>query len=222
MSLLNNVFSIYLIRSIFLVCSRSRVVGRQHLPPPGTPGVLAMTHLSHYDPIVVGALLRRKIDFMARAEFYRTAGARWSCEHSDCIRIDRYGHALPGIREARQRLQQGRLVGIFPEGEIMRDGQSVLLGGPLKGGAALLARRSGVPIYPCVVLNSEQFRRVVPWLPLRKGRLWVSVGPALHAPDDLPPGRPGREALSAQLADACRALYREIESRDDLPPEAKP
>ena len=222
MSLLNNPISVYTTRSILAVGSRSVISGRTHLPPPGQPAILAIAHLSHYDPVVAAALLRRKIDFMARAEFYQTPAARWACRHSDCIRIDRYGNALPGIREAIDRLRRGRLVGIFPEGEIMAGSQSVLNGGPIKGGAALLARRTGAPIIPCVLLNSEQHRQVKPWLPLRAGRLWLSLGPPIHPPRDLPAGRPGRAELSLRLADALRAIYAELQQRFRLPSEACP
>ena len=201
-------------------------MGREHLPAPGPgPGrgaLLAVSHLSHYDPVVVGTLLRREVDWMARAEFYRTTGSRWACKHSGCIELDRQGHALPGLREALRRLEAGRLVGIFPEGEIMAGPASVLNGGPLRGGAALLARRAKVPIVPCVVLNSDQHRRVGPWLPLRRGRLWVGLGEPLYAKPELGPGRRSRAELSARLAESLRAVYHGLCERCDVPAEVRP
>ncbi|MEL7089052.1 MAG: hypothetical protein AAGL98_11530, partial [Planctomycetota bacterium] len=83
MSLLNHRASVELIHAIFRVTSRCRFLGREHLPPRGTPAVLAVAHLSHYDPVVAAALLRRKVDWMARAEFYATAGSRWAVERCD-------------------------------------------------------------------------------------------------------------------------------------------
>ncbi|MBB6428817.1 lysophospholipid acyltransferase family protein [Algisphaera agarilytica] len=222
MSLLNNTAIATGIHAIFRVTSRCAFVGREHLPAKGQPYILAIAHLSHYDPVVVGALLRRKLDFMARAEFYETPIARWCVEHAGCVRIDRYGQALPGVREALRRLEKRRPIALFPEGEIMSGDDSVLNGGPVKGGAGLLARRSGVPIVPCVVLGSEQFRRVMPWLPLRTGRLWIGLGEPIRVAGDARPGRASRAASSAELAQAMRRVYRQMQERFDIPGEVKP
>lgn len=220
MSLLNNSAIATLFHGIFRLTSRCHYLGREHLPPRGVPCVLAIAHLSHYDPVVVGVLLRRPLDFMARAEFYETPASRWFVENARCVKIDRYGHALPGIREALRRLAAGRQVGIFPEGEIMRGENSVLNGAGVKGGAALLSRRGAVPIIPCVVLGSDQFRRFVPWLPLRTGRLWIGlgepIGPPIGGDAWAKPGRASRDAVSAQLAEAMRELHRQMRERFDL------
>ncbi|MEM7626708.1 MAG: lysophospholipid acyltransferase family protein [Planctomycetota bacterium] len=228
MSLLNNRLTVEMVHAIFRVTSRCYFLGRQHLPARGTPAVLAVAHLSHYDPVVAGALLRRKVDWMARAEFYETPKARWACDHADCVRIDRYGHALPGIREGLRRLEQDRLLGIFPDGEIMVGEDSVLNGAAIKGGAALLARRASarrgepVPIVPCVVLGSDQFRRLRPWLPLKAGRLWIGLGKPIATRVDAHPGRATRAAVSAELADALREVCRQMRERFDIPDEVLP
>lgn len=222
MSLLNNAAAATFIHAVFRLTSRCAFLGREHLPPRREPYILAIAHLSHYDPVVAGALLRRRLDYMARAEFYETPIARWCVEHAGCIRIDRYGQALPGVREALRRLERRRPVAIFPEGEIMSGHDSVLNGGPVKGGAALLSRRSGVPVIPCVVLGSEQFRKVLPWLPLRTGRLWIGLGPALEPPSDAKPGRASRTSESRRLAEAMRAVYAQLHERFDIPNEVTP
>ena len=230
MSLLNNRVTVETVHAIFRMTSRCHLLGREHLPPRGTAALLAVAHLSHYDPVVAGALLRRKVDWMARAEFYATPKARWACERCDCVRIDRTGPALPGIREGLERLAQDRLLGIFPDGEIMRGGDSVLNGAAIKGGAALLARRASqtgtpVKIVPCVVLNSDQFRRVLPWLPFKAGRLWVGLGEPMTV-DSEPTRGPSRRAIrandSARLAEALRAVYRQLRERFDIPDEVLP
>ena len=222
MSLLNNAASIHTTRFILGVGSRCVIEGRHHLPAPGTPALLAVSHLSHYDPVVVGGLLRRKIDWLARAEFYRTPAARWACTHCDCIELDRYGHALPGMRQALDRLRQGRLVGIFPEGEIILGPDSALSGGPVRGGVALLSRRAQVPIVPCVVINSDQLRRVTPWLPLKQGRLWISLGQPIMPDPDARPGRASRRRLADRVAEALRDVYRSLCDRHDIPPQVGP
>ncbi|MEM9420648.1 MAG: lysophospholipid acyltransferase family protein [Planctomycetota bacterium] len=222
MSLLNNTVIATGIHTLFRVTSRCAFMGREHLPAKGEPYILAIAHLSHYDPVVVGALLRRELDYMARAEFYETPFARWCVEHASCVRIDRSGPALPGVREALRRLEQRRPIAVFPEGEIMSGGDSVLNGGPVKGGAGLLARRSGAPIVPCIVLGSEQFSRVVPWLPFRMGRLWIGLGEPIEVDTAAKPGRASRAVASAQLAEAMREVYRDMQAKFDIPDGVKP
>lgn len=222
MSLLNNPMTVWPSHGIFRLSSRCEFVGLEHAPRAGSACILAVAHLSHYDPVVVSALLRRKVDWIARDEFYRTPTARWWVEHCDCIRIDRYGFALPGIRESLGRLAADRLVGIFPDGEVMSGERSVLNGAPLKAGAAVLARRAGVPIVPCVVLGCNQFKRFLPWLPTKSGRLWFGLGPAITVPDGAPAGRATRTAVSAELGEAMRSIYHEMRQRFDIPDEVLP
>lgn len=242
MSLLNNRVTVEFAHAIFRVTSRCYFLGREHLPPRGTPAVLAVAHLSHYDPVVAAALLRRKVDWMARAEFYATPASRWAVEHADCVKIDRYGQALPGIREGLRRLEINRLLGIFPDGEIMRGDDSVLNGAAIKGGAALLARRAtetsdpktsgdagefsgGVPVVPCVVLGSDQFRGVLPWLPLKVGRLWIGLGEPITVSAQAAAGQPRRATRavdSAKLADALRVVCTQMRERFEIPDEVLP
>lgn len=222
MSPLNNVLTICLAHGIFQLTSRIQCLGLEHAPRWGQRGLLAVAHLSHYDPVVVSALLGRKVDWIARDEFYHTAMARWWVQQCDCIRIDRTGFALPGIREGVRRVEAGRLVGIFPDGEVMSGDRSVLNGARLKGGAAVIARRTNVPIVPCVVLGCNQFKRFIPWLPIRSGQLWIGLGPPVTVPEGAPAGRATRAAVSAELGEAMRAVYQKMRQRFDIPDEVLP
>jgi 1-acyl-sn-glycerol-3-phosphate acyltransferase len=211
MHLLNNTATLALSHFILTAGSRNRVVGLEHLREARALGrgsfVLAAAHLSHYDPPIIASLIRHRVAWMARDEFYRRAFSRWWVESYGAIRTPRCGPALPCIREAMAHLKRGETVGIFPEGEVCAGPASVLHGGPIKGGAALLARRAGVPILPCVLLNAQQFTRVTPWLPLRRGTMQLGFGPLLYAPLDAKPGRDARRALTLQLGEALRDTH---------------
>ena len=222
MSLLNNAATIATIRSIFALTSSCHRLGVERVPRDKKGLLLACTHLSHYDPLCVSVLLRRKVDWMARAEFFRSPVASWFVTQASGFEIDRFGFALPGIREALRRLEQDRCVGVFPEGEVSRGKTSVLHGGPLKQGVALVARRAAVPVVPCVMLNAQQFSRVVPWLPLRSGRLYVGFGEPLRADENLPPGRASRAELTQRIDCALVALYQELCERFDVPEKLRP
>lgn len=221
-SLLNNPFSRFFCRGIFLVSNRCEVMGVEHLPERHDGLILACTHLSHYDPFCVSVLTRRHVEWMARIESFHTPLSEWLTRRSDAFAVDRFGFALPGIREALRRLERGGLVGIFPEGEVMNEQTSALTRGELKAGVGLLARRTGAPVVPCVMLNSHQFSNVTPWLPLRAGRLWVGFGEPLYADASLPRGRASRWELTERLHASLRDVYAGLLERFDVPPEALP
>ena len=221
MSVLNNALTLTLVRGIVGLGSRNKVLGKERVPRSHEGLLLACTHLSHYDPFSISVLLRRKVDWMARAEYFRNAFPRFWVTRCDAFRIDRAGPWLPGVREALRRLDEGRLVGIYPEGDVTRDVNSVLLGAPIKQGAAMLARYSQVPVVPCVVLGSDQFRSVTPWLPLRSGRLWIGFGNPLEADYSMPRGRASRAELTERLAEAMRELYAEMLAEWNIEEHAK-
>src|SRR5207244_8146522 len=80
------------------------------------------------------------------------------------------------IRTAIERLKNGRIVGLFPEGGI-RDGvRSLLEGAPLRPGASTLAHMAGVPILPCVILGSDRLYSKKSWRPLRRTTIWIAFG----------------------------------------------
>lgn len=206
--LMNNRAFLTLTHGVFRLTSRCTFTGAEHFPASGPPCLLAVAHVSHYDPVVVSTLSRRVIAWWARSEFYATVGPRWFVSNAGSIEIDRHGPALPGVRDALAALAAGRTVGLYPEGQLRGADNSVLTGGRMNAGVATLARRSGRSVVPCVALGGAQFRRLAPWLPLRSGRLAIAYGAPLIATDtERRPGRAGRAAFSARVGAAMRALY---------------
>ena len=210
MALLNNPLTLGVARAIFAMTSHSTVLGRDRIPRDHRGLLLACTHLSYYDPLTVSVLLGREVDWMAREEFFVRPSNSWLIRKSGGFPIARFGPALPGIREAMRRLEQGRLVGIYPEGEVLWGSASVLSGAPTREGVGLLARRARVPVVPCVALNSDQFKRLVPWLPLRAGRLWVVFGHPIEPELSQPPGRRSRREITDLVGEGLRSSYREL------------
>ncbi len=164
--------------------------------------ILACTHLSHLEPIVVSCVVRRHVRWMARIEFYR---ARWSAavlKWGGAFAVDRYGHSLPAVRTAIRLARQGEVVGIFPEGEVCKGARSVLRGAEIKRGVCAVAIHAGVPVVPVVVLGTDQLNRVAPWLPFKRARVWIAFGndvvpdPTLH-----------RRAARFEMAERLREEY---------------
>jgi 1-acyl-sn-glycerol-3-phosphate acyltransferase len=178
--------------------------------------LIAVSHVSHLDPIVISTVIKRRISWMSRVEFHQQWLMRNVLYQGGAFQVDRAGSALPAIREGLRRLARGEAVGIFPEGELVHGLDSVLRGASIKRGVCLLAARSGRPVLPVVVLGTEKLSRVGPWMPGKRGRLWVAVGAPLHAPPESNTRR-GRAEFAASLEAEYMRLYAEMRAAYGLP-----
>lgn len=181
--------------------------------------VLASSHLSHLDPCVLSGLMRRKVDWMARIEFYRYRLMAIVLNALDAFPVNRAGVSVKAIRCAVQRAQQGRIVGIFPEGGVVTGAESVMLGGPIRLGACVIALRAGVPIVPVVVLGTHQMMRVTPWLPFRRIKLRIAFGEPIYPVVQSTSRRKARRELGDRLCRAYRELYAELCQTFAISPE---
>src|SRR3982750_2285674 len=163
------------VSSVFGFVARIRVLGSEN---PNRCGgfLLASNHISHFDPFLIGLAVRRPIDWMTMAEFFRPPLLGLLLRSIDAFPAERDRAELTTIRTAIARLKQGRVVGIFPEGGIRDGARSLLEGAPLRAGAATLAQIAGVPIVPCVILGSDRFYSKRQWLPFRRTPVWIAFG----------------------------------------------
>src|SRR5438093_8501661 len=213
-----------LVKCVFGCVGRIHVIGRQNANRAGG-FLLTYTHVRHFDPSLIGLAVRRKIDWMTMAEFFRAPALGFLLRSIDAFPAERDHADLKTIRTAIKRLKHGRVVGIFPEGGI-RDGvRSLLEGAPLRPGAATLAQIAGIPIVPCVILGSDRFYSKKRWLPFRRTPVWIAFGkPISHFPE-LQKSQ-ARERIESALAGAFKNLFAELRkkfslSADDLPHAAR-
>ncbi|MES2921422.1 MAG: lysophospholipid acyltransferase family protein [Verrucomicrobiota bacterium] len=183
--------------------------------------LIAVSHVSYLDPIVVSAVLRRRISWVSRIEYHRQWFMRNVLYHGGAFQVNRKGPALPTIREGLRRLERGEAVGIFPEGEMMTGANSVLRGAGIKHGVCLLAARSGRPVLPVIVLGTDQLNQFGPWMPAKRGRLWIHVGEPMHANTD-GNSRQGRADFAERLIAEYVRLYAEMRVKFDLPESIAP
>jgi 1-acyl-sn-glycerol-3-phosphate acyltransferase len=205
---------------LFGYSARIYVVGAEHLNRAGG-FLLASNHISHFDPLIISSIVRRKIDWMAMAEFYPMPFIGSFLRAVDAFPAARDRADRKTIRTAIERLKNGRIVGVFPEGGI-RDGASSLLeGAPLRAGASTLAHVAGVPIAPCVILGTDRLYAKRNWLPLRRTPVWIAFGePILHFPELEKSA--ARERIEQELTAAFQQLYAVLRktfqlTSDDLP-----
>src|SRR5262249_15189998 len=153
---------------------------------PGGGFLLASNHISHFDPFLVSLTVRRKIDWMTMAEFFRPRVLGFLLRAIDAFPAERDRADLKTIRTAIERLKNGRVVGLFPEGGIRDGTRSLLEGAPLRAGASTLAQIAGVPILPCVILGSDRLYSKRQWLPFRRTPIWIAFGNPILSCAELP------------------------------------
>ena len=209
-----------LMKLLFGCVARVRVLGSENVNRTGG-FLLAANHISHFDPFVISSVVRRKVDWMAMAEFFRFTVVRFLLRAVDAFPADRDRADRKTIRTAIERLKDGRVVGLFPEGGIRDGARSLLEGAPLRPGASTLAHIAGVPILPCVILGSDRLYSTKRWLPLRRTPIWIAFGnPISHSPD-LERSQ-ARERIESELTSAFKNLYTDLQqifrlTTDDLP-----
>jgi 1-acyl-sn-glycerol-3-phosphate acyltransferase len=183
--------------------------------------LLASNHIGHFDPFIISSVVRRKIDWMAMAEFFPLPIVGFFLRAVDAFPAARDRADRRTIQTAIERLRKQRIVGIFPEGGIRDGARSLLEGAPLRPGAATLAHMARVPILPCVIVGSDRLYAAKNWLPFRRVPVWIAFGnPISHFPDL--DKKTARETIEWELAAAFKNLYAELRQKfaltaDDLP-----
>jgi 1-acyl-sn-glycerol-3-phosphate acyltransferase len=198
-------FAQFILRCVFFHTLRIRTLGLAAARRPGG-WLLACSHVSHLDPFCIGSQLPRRIGWMARIEFYRRCWTRVAMGAVHAFPVNRKGVPVSAIKTALQRLQAGEVVGVFPEGELKAAHESVLRGARIKRGVCLLAARANCPVLPCVILGTDKLNRVEPWLPARRGEIWIACGEFIepvHGPDK----HAARAEMAARVEQALIALY---------------
>ncbi|MFD0722302.1 lysophospholipid acyltransferase family protein [Streptomyces globosus] len=150
--LLKHVFLGPLLRLLF----RPRIEGLEYVPDEGA-AIVAGNHLSFSDHFLMPAVLRRRITFLAKAEYFTGPGLKgrltaFFFRSAGQIPVDRSGKEAgrAALREGLEVLSRGELLGIYPEGTRSHDGR--LYKG--KVGVAAMALGAGVPVVPCAMVGT--------------------------------------------------------------------
>lgn len=134
-----------------------RVHHRERLPEGAA--VLCPNHTSLRDPLYVALAcgIREKLHFMAKSELYESKPLAWFLSKLGAFPVRRGEPDIEAIRKSIGYLNDNCKLIIFPEGTRVTAGKDV----EAKGGAAMLAARTGVPMVPVYIRNARTyFKRV--------------------------------------------------------------
>src|SRR5213080_1438862 len=119
---------------LFGYSSRIYVVDCEHINRAGG-FLLASNHISHFDPPIISSVARRKIDWMAMAEFFPIPGLGHFLRAVDALPAARERADRKTIRSASERRKDCRIVGDCPEVENRHGTQANVEGAPVRAGA---------------------------------------------------------------------------------------
>src|SRR2546422_1895926 len=171
-----------------------QIDGLENLPSSG-PYLLAANHHNYLDGIVLGVATPEPISFLVMPRVWRpTPPHPIFHRHVGSIPINLERPDVGALRRALPLLQDGGVVGIFPEGPFSVRGRLE----PGLPGVALLALRSGVPVVPAGIRGTYEA---------------LAGPPGCHSPraPPRPPLRPARRA-------SCPRGPRRRGRRAPLPP----
>lgn len=113
-------------------------------------------HPTFLDPITVHlALPFRHLYCVATKDLCATRIRRMFFEIAHCIIVDKENFSMSSFHEVVGRLNQEKVVVIFPEGKVNKDGEKALLA--FKSGAVLMAHRASAPILPMYIVKREKW-----------------------------------------------------------------
>lgn len=174
---------------------RTTVIGAGNVPRTG-PVILAANHTGVIDGPVLHGASPRGSHIIVKQEMFRGFLGR-VLTYSGQIPVDRRS-GRAALQAALALLEEGRVVGIFPEGT--RGGGKVATA---QAGIAWLAVRSGAPVVPVAILGTRPSGASVSHVPPFRSRLQVVFGrPFQAAPADAGTGRAALAAAMVTIQDA--------------------
>ncbi len=183
---------------------KPRVLGAWKLPATG-PAILAVNHSHNIDgPMVMGVSPRPTHFLIKKEAFVGPLGSFLTGIGQ--LKVDRMSADRAAITEALGVLNDGGVLGIFPEGT-RGEGDFA----SLRAGLAYFAVRSGAPIVPVAVLgSSERPGRLIKALPPLRSRVDVVFGDPFEAGDGS--GRRTRRALDEATERIQKQLTSHLEN----------
>ena len=114
--------------------------------------ILASNHASFLDPPLVGAGLKRGINYLARESLFRFPGIGALLRSWNAVPVDRDGGGAAGLKAILDRLLAGGGIILFPEGTRTRDGNLQ----PARSGIGLVVIKSAAPVVPVRVFGTYE------------------------------------------------------------------
>ena len=185
----------FAVRLVLRLFTRSRVEGLERVPHTGA-FLLVSNHLNLVDPPVLGALIPRRITFMAKQELFGVPVVGWVVKWYGAFAVRRGQADRQALRTATEVLERGGVLGMFPEGTRSKTGAMK----EALPGAALIAVTTSRAVLPVAVIGTE--RITSPLAFLRRPEITIRIGESFT----LERRGPGRMSLEAATDEMMRRV----------------
>lgn len=138
----------FIINIIVRLVYKIELVNFDKLPKTG-PYILASNHISFVDPACIGGVVKEPIHYVMDWNYYFKFP--FLCKQAGTIPIATHRESPEILKKAftlmKKRLDEGAIIGIFPEGEISRTGKLL----SFKPGIQRILATHSVPVVLCAV-----------------------------------------------------------------------
>jgi len=131
---------------------RVKIVSPENEPPDGNSYVVCMNHSSNWDPILIGACMHRPLRYMAKAELFKIPVLKSVVKLFGAFPVDRKTADVGSVKTAIHILEQGEVVGMYPQGTRVRKKHPAEVP-PKSSTAAMVAYRAKTGILPVAIIS---------------------------------------------------------------------
>jgi 1-acyl-sn-glycerol-3-phosphate acyltransferase len=188
------------------------VSGREHLPPPGSPAITPINHSSALD-VCAGYVVNRPGYYAIKRESTEVPILGPFLQRMGGIAIQRDEQDTEALRQMREVLRAGHILGIAPEGTRSRTGRV----GRYDPGFVWLAARTGAVVVPIALHGAGRLLPKGARFP-RRGEIWARVGePISFEAEGRRISRERMQVLADEVRDRTLAMLRELVAESGVP-----
>lgn len=143
-------------RAFFAVFYRWQVKGAENVPADG-PVILCANHINNFDPPLLGCGIERQVHFMAKEELFKVPVISFLITKFGAFPVKRGAGDRAAIRATLKILEEGKVLGIFPEGTRSKTGEV----GQGMSGTAMFALKSEAKVVPVAIVGPYRLFRPV-------------------------------------------------------------